>query len=167
MWGRRRPVAAWSADLAAAVGIALLFTVLVGPLLVGDDPFGGGAGTFFAQIWLYLAAAGVGVLLGYLLLTALGLDHRSQSLKRYAELRATKPHRVVPANPPTPSIPPSPPSLTSAPGSIPPPPRPPPPPRGPDAAAGAAGAATRPYAAAPRSRRGQAGGCGSGRCGGW
>ncbi|MCL7460030.1 hypothetical protein AB0I85_00960 [Micromonospora echinofusca] len=95
VWGRRRPVAAWGADLAAAVGVALLLTVLVGPLLVGDNPFGGGAGTFFAQIWLYLAAAGVGVLLGYLLLTALGLDHRSQSLKRYAELRATKPRRVV------------------------------------------------------------------------
>ncbi|MEU4770521.1 hypothetical protein [Micromonospora sp. NPDC023644] len=95
VWGKRRPVAAWGADLAAAIGIALLLTVLVGPLLVGDNPFGGGAGTFFAQIWLYLAAAGVGVLLGYLLLTALGLDHRSQSLKRYAELRATKPRRVV------------------------------------------------------------------------
>ncbi|MER7416189.1 hypothetical protein ABT346_05275 [Micromonospora peucetia] len=95
VWGKRRPVAAWGADLAAAVGIALLFTVLVGPLLVGDNPFGGGAGTFFAQIWLYLAAAGVGVLLGFLLLTALGLDHRSQSLKRYAELRATKPRRIV------------------------------------------------------------------------
>ncbi|MCX4389604.1 hypothetical protein OG777_22110 [Micromonospora peucetia] len=95
IWGKRRPVAAWGADLAAAVGIALLFTVLVGPLLVGDNPFGGGAGTFFAQIWLYLAAAGVGVLLGFLLLTALGLDHRSQSLKRYAELRATKPRRIV------------------------------------------------------------------------
>ncbi|MEU7930469.1 hypothetical protein [Micromonospora echinofusca] len=95
VWGRRRPVAAWGADLAAAVGVALLLTVLVGPLLIGDNPFGGGAGTFFAQIWLYLAAAGVGVLLGYLLLTALGLDHRSQSLKRYAELRASKPRRVV------------------------------------------------------------------------
>ncbi|MGK5520062.1 hypothetical protein ACSNN9_11970 [Micromonospora sp. URMC 107] len=95
VWGKRRPVAGWGADLAAAVGLALLLTVLVGPLLVGDNPFGGGAGTFFAQIWLYLAAAGVGVLLGYLLLTALGLDHRSQSLKRYAELRATKPRRVV------------------------------------------------------------------------
>ncbi|MFG3711408.1 hypothetical protein [Micromonospora sp. NPDC047730] len=94
-WGRRRPVAAWGSDMAAAVGVALLLTVLVGPLLVGENPFGGGAGTFFAQIWLYLAATGVGVLLGYLLLTALGLDHRSQSLKRYAELKATKPRKVV------------------------------------------------------------------------
>ncbi|WP_433387548.1 hypothetical protein [Micromonospora sp. KLBMP9576] len=95
VWGRRRPVSAWGADVAAAVGIALLLTMLVGPLLVGDSPFDGGAGTFFAQVWLYLAAAGGGVLLGYLLLAALGLDHRSQSLKRYADLRATKPRRTV------------------------------------------------------------------------
>ena len=94
-WGRHRPLAAWGADVAAAVGVALALTVLVGPLLVGDNPVGGGAGTFFAQIWLYLAAAGIGVLLGYLLLTALGRDYRSVSLKRYAELQATKPRRVV------------------------------------------------------------------------
>ncbi|MCM0673820.1 hypothetical protein NCC78_03745 [Micromonospora phytophila] len=95
VWGRRRPAAAWGADMAAGVGIALLLTVLVGPLLVGDNPFGGGAGTFFAQIWLYLAATGAGVLLGYLVLTALGLDHRSQTLKRYAEMKTAKPRRVV------------------------------------------------------------------------
>ncbi|PZG00514.1 hypothetical protein [Micromonospora deserti] len=95
VWGRRRPAAAWGADVAAAVGIALLLTVLVAPLLVGNNPFAGGAGTFFAQIWLYLAATGAGVLLGYLLLTALGLDHRSQTLKRYAELKTAKPRKPV------------------------------------------------------------------------
>ncbi|WBB66550.1 hypothetical protein [Micromonospora sp. WMMD812] len=95
LWGRRRPLGAWAADTAAAVAAALLLTVLVGPLLVGRSPFADGAGTFFAQIWLYLAATGVGTLVGYLVLTALGLDHRSQSLKRYAETRAAKPRKVV------------------------------------------------------------------------
>ena len=52
-WGRRRPLAAWGADVALAVLVALALTVLVGPLLVGHSPFAGGAGTFFAQIWLY------------------------------------------------------------------------------------------------------------------
>ncbi|MBQ0897207.1 hypothetical protein KBX37_29735 [Micromonospora sp. U56] len=93
--GRTRPVNAWGTDVGAAVLVALLLTVLVGPLLVGNNPFGGGAGLFFAQIWLYLLAAGAGVAVGYLLLTALGLDHRSQQLKRYAEIKSAKPRRVV------------------------------------------------------------------------
>ncbi|TDB72639.1 hypothetical protein [Micromonospora sp. KC723] len=93
--GRTRPAGAWGADIGAAVVVALALTVLVGPLLVGDNPVGGGAGLFFAQIWLYLLAAGAGVAIGYLVLTALGLDHRSQQLKRYAETKAAKPRRVV------------------------------------------------------------------------
>lgn len=95
VWSRSRPAAEWGADIAAAVGAALALTVLVGPLLVGKNPFGDGAGTFFAQIWLYAAVAGIGVLLGYLLAVALGLDHRSRVLKRYAESKAAKPHKPV------------------------------------------------------------------------
>ncbi|MET8118775.1 hypothetical protein [Micromonospora sp. NPDC005189] len=94
-WGRRRPLADWAADMALAVPVAMVLTVLVGPLLIGDNPFAGGAATFFAQIWLYLLAAGAGVLVGYLVLTALGRDYRSQQLKRYAEVKAAKPRRVV------------------------------------------------------------------------
>ncbi|WP_433551458.1 hypothetical protein ACQP08_28140 [Micromonospora zamorensis] len=94
-WARRRPLAGWGADMALVVLVAMLLTVLVGPLLIGHNPFAGGAATFFAQIWLYLLAAGAGVLVGYLLLTALGRDYRSQQLKRYAEVKAAKPRRVV------------------------------------------------------------------------
>ncbi|MBM0238072.1 hypothetical protein JNW88_14605 [Micromonospora sp. ATA32] len=94
-WGRDRPLARWAADVAAAVAVALLLTIFVGPLLVGANPFADGAGTFFAQVWFYLAATGAGVLVGYLVLTALGLDHRSQQLKRYAEIKAAKPRKVV------------------------------------------------------------------------
>ncbi|MFU8871945.1 hypothetical protein [Micromonospora sp. SL4-19] len=94
-WGGDRPVGRWVGDLAAAVGVALALTVFVGPLLVGENPFGGGAGLFFAQIWLYLGATVAGALVGFLTLTALGRDFRSQQLKRYAELRAAKPRKVV------------------------------------------------------------------------
>ena len=44
-WGGAGRLAAWAADLAVAVLVALALTVLVGPLLVGDNPFAGGAGT--------------------------------------------------------------------------------------------------------------------------
>lgn len=92
---RREPVGSWLPDLAAAAGIALLLTVLVGPFISGGTPFGSGAGDFFNQIWLYAGFAGGGMLIGYLVVTALGLDYRSQGLKRYAESRLTRPRRVI------------------------------------------------------------------------
>ncbi|SBT47259.1 hypothetical protein [Micromonospora auratinigra] len=94
-WAADRPVARWSTDVLGAVAVALALTVFVGPLVVGKNPFAGGAGLFFAQIWLYLAAAGAGVLVGYLVLTALGRDFRSRQLKRYAEIRTARPRKIV------------------------------------------------------------------------
>ena len=59
--------------------------------------------TFFAQIWLYLLATGAGLLIGYLVLTALGRDYRSQQLKRYAEVKARQaPAGSSAADPPPP-----------------------------------------------------------------
>lgn len=93
--GRREPVSRWLSRLSGAVLLALALTIFVGPLLVGRSPFADGAGVFFAQIWFYAAAAGVGVLVGYLVLVTLGKDHRSELLRRYAEVRQAKPRRVV------------------------------------------------------------------------
>ncbi|MFK3982957.1 hypothetical protein ACI2K4_21595 [Micromonospora sp. NPDC050397] len=93
--GRRQPVSRWGADAAVAVLGAMALTVIVGPFVSGSYPFANGAGEFFSQIWLYAAFAGAGAVLGFLLVTALGLDYRSQSLKRYAENKLAKPRRVV------------------------------------------------------------------------
>jgi hypothetical protein len=95
LWGRRKPAGRWIADVGAAAAIALLLTIFVGPFVSGDTPFEGGAGNFFTQIWLYAGFAIGGALLGFLILVALGLDYRSQGLKRFAEAKMAKPRRVV------------------------------------------------------------------------
>lgn len=95
VWGRRSPLEQWGARVAAAVLIAMALTIFVGPFLSGSHPFADGAGEFFVQIWLYAAFSAGGVLVGFLLLTALGMDYRSQQLRRYAEIKLAKPRRVV------------------------------------------------------------------------
>jgi len=81
---------------ADSFGVTLvLLTILIGPFVSGSTPFGGGAGNFFSQVWLYGGFAIVGTLLGFWTATALGRDYRSRSLKAYTQARATKPRRVV------------------------------------------------------------------------
>jgi hypothetical protein len=93
--GRRRPLPEWSGEVALSVLIAMVLTIFVGPFVNGSHPFADGAGAFFSQIWFYAGFTAGGVILGYLLLTAFGLDHRSQSLKRFAEASRAKPRRPV------------------------------------------------------------------------
>ena len=90
----RRP-SGWLPELAFGAVGGMLLTVLAGPLVTGDSPFGNGAGDFFAQIWLYSACAAVGTLLGYWIAVLLGRDYRSRSLAAYSQARITKPRRVV------------------------------------------------------------------------
>lgn len=92
---QRRPPREWLPDLGAAALLGMLLTILIGPFISGDGPFDGGAGNFFAQIWLYGGFAIAGTLLGYWIATALGRDYRSRALSAYAQQRATKPRRVV------------------------------------------------------------------------
>ncbi|MDG4822905.1 hypothetical protein O7635_13705 [Asanoa sp. WMMD1127] len=94
-WGRDRPVGVLLADMAAAVLIACLATVLLGPAVFGANPVGGGAGEFFAQIWLYAGFSAAGFLLGYLLLVVLAKDYRSRQLAAYSKAKLSKPRRVV------------------------------------------------------------------------
>lgn len=95
VWSKRRPVGRWLADLSAAAGAGLLLAIFVGPFISGTTPFSSGAGEFFKQIWQWAGFGGAGAILGFMIVTALGLDYRSQSLKRFAEAKLAKPRRVV------------------------------------------------------------------------
>jgi hypothetical protein len=91
---RKRP-SEWLPDAAFGTVAAMLLTVLIGPFISGGQPFADGAGTFFAQIWLYAGFAIVGTLLGYWIAVMLGRDYRSRSLKAFTQARMAKPRRVV------------------------------------------------------------------------
>jgi hypothetical protein len=92
---QRVPPSVWLWDIVIGGVGGMLLTILVGPFVSGDQPFGGGAGNFFSQIWLYGGFAIVGILLGYWIAMALGRDYRSRSLKAFVQTRSTKPRRVV------------------------------------------------------------------------
>lgn len=92
---QRVPPGAWLPELAAAAVGGMLLTILIGPFVSGDTPFGGGAGNFFSQVWLYSGFAIAGTLLGYWIATMLGRDHRSRSLAALAGAKLTRPRRVV------------------------------------------------------------------------
>jgi hypothetical protein len=94
-WATRYPTSRASGDLGAAIAVACLLTVLVGPFAGGSVPFKEGAGFFFGEIWQYLAFAGGGAILGSLVAIMLGRDYRSRALKRYTQRSAAKPRRVV------------------------------------------------------------------------
>jgi hypothetical protein len=92
---QRVPPSSWLPDLVAAAAGGLLLTILVGPFVSGDTPFEGGAGEFFSQVWLYGGFAIAGALIGYWTVTALGRDHRSKTLKAFADAKLAKPRRRV------------------------------------------------------------------------
>ncbi len=92
---QRDQPSSWLPQLGLGAVTAMLLTVLVGPFLSGGQPFADGAGSFFAQIWLYAGFAIVGTLLGYWVAVTIGRDYRSRSLKAFTQARAAKPHRVV------------------------------------------------------------------------
>jgi hypothetical protein len=94
-WVRRHPIPRVWADLAFGVGAGCLASVLLGPLLVGDEPFAEGAGLFFRQIWWYLGIAIAGAGLAMLIMMTLGKDWKSQAWKRYAEQATSRPRKVV------------------------------------------------------------------------
>ena len=92
---QRVPPSVWLIDVGFGALGGMLLTILVGPFLSGGQPFAGGAGNFFSQVWLYGGFAILGALLGYWIATAMGRDHRSKSLSAFVQTKRAKPRRVV------------------------------------------------------------------------
>ena len=82
VWGTRRPVDRLVSELGAAVLAAVLVSVFVAPLVVGGNPFSGGASWIFIQLLFFGGVCGAGALLGYLIITIVALDYRSQNLRQ-------------------------------------------------------------------------------------
>jgi hypothetical protein len=94
-WGRLRPLGVVVADLAGGAVAAGVLILLVGPFLSGTSPAAVGVGDSFNVAWQFAGFAGGGGLVGLLLLIMVGRDYKSQSLKRFAESKLTKPRRPV------------------------------------------------------------------------
>jgi hypothetical protein len=92
-WARLRPIGTVAADLGAAVGVAGLLYVVVGPFISAPPRFQTGLGGSIEMLAIYTGVAAVGALVGSLLVIALGRDHRSRELRRFAESRTSRPRR--------------------------------------------------------------------------
>jgi len=88
-WSARKPLVEAMPPLVVAVAIGCAISVLLSPFAGGSYPFKAGAGDFFFKVWIFLGASLAGMLLGYLVLVALGRDHRSRALDRMARARPT------------------------------------------------------------------------------
>ncbi len=94
-WAVRHPMPRVLGDLAVALAGGCLLSVLIGPFAGGSAPFREGSAFFIAEIWHYLLIGAGGAVLGLLIVIAVGRDHKSQALKRYAQSKLAKPRRVV------------------------------------------------------------------------
>lgn len=82
VWGVRKPVDELVPQLGSAVLVAVVLSVFVAPLAVGGNPFSGGASWIFIQLLFFAGVCGLGALLGYLIITIVALDYRSQNLRQ-------------------------------------------------------------------------------------
>ncbi|HEY3502915.1 MAG TPA: hypothetical protein VGN37_09065 [Actinocatenispora sp.] len=94
-WMRRYETVRVVGEVGAAIVLGCLLTTLVGPLIVGLDPFTGGFGIFIRQVGLCLGICVLGAFVGALIVLAMGQDRTSRAWK-YQEQRArAKPNRAA------------------------------------------------------------------------
>lgn len=81
-WSVKHPMQRVVADLGVALVAGAFASVLLGPLLVGLNPFAFGFGLILAQLMFFLGIGVVAAFLGFMVVATLGADHRAKSLKR-------------------------------------------------------------------------------------
>lgn len=105
-WSVRYPASRALPDLGLVLLSATIACIMIGPLISGGlsrlhgpkvplNPFDGGAGIFFSEIWHLLGIGIAGGVIGLLAAMAIGKDYRAQQLKRYTKTVTAKPHRPV------------------------------------------------------------------------
>jgi hypothetical protein len=94
-WTRRYDVTRVVGEVGGAILLGSLATVLVGPLVVGLNPFTGGAGIFLRQLGLCFVICVIGAVIGLLVVMALGQDRKSRAWKYQVERARARPPRVA------------------------------------------------------------------------
>lgn len=105
-WSVRYPSSRALPELGLVLLSATIACVLIGPVFSGAlsrlhhpkvsaNPFDGGAGLFFSEIWHLLGIGIGGAIIGLLVAMAIGRDYRAQQLKEFTKTVGSKPHRVV------------------------------------------------------------------------
>ncbi len=105
-WARDLPLVRVVPDVLLSVTLACLLYVLLSQFYVQitaktkfkwalAEPFTGGAGSFFAKVWLFYGAGLVGALVGWMIAVALGQDQRAKALKQFTKTVSARPHRPV------------------------------------------------------------------------
>ncbi|GAA4207297.1 hypothetical protein [Actinocatenispora rupis] len=94
-WMRRYETVRVVGEVGSAIILGCLLTTLVGPLIVGLNPFEGGSGIFLRQLGLCAAICVLGAFVGALIVLAMGQDRRSRAWKYQEERARAKPRRVA------------------------------------------------------------------------
>jgi hypothetical protein len=94
-WAVRHPLGRVVADLGLAVVVGSALSLVFGPFAAGSRPFVEGLGAFVGQVVMFLGIAAVGLLLGFLIVVALGKDWKSRGLRNYELNYQRRPRRPV------------------------------------------------------------------------
>jgi len=94
-WAKRYEMVRVVGEVSAAIVIATLLAVFVGPLIVGLSPVDGGTGIVLRQLGLCFAVCALGAFVGLLIVLAMGADRKSRAWKATEDRLRAKPRRVA------------------------------------------------------------------------
>lgn len=93
LWTRRYLVPRVASDLGLVALVVAVIVPLIGPLVSGSGPFTDGPGFFLLQVLVCAVVLGIGLLIGMLIVIAMGADPKSRAWKLQAERVRTSPRQ--------------------------------------------------------------------------